>query len=276
MSPCVINILTPNGLQPAPYTADSLADAVQHEPHDGIYTLANTFNHGQVLKLDAHLDRLEESARHIDMPLNLDRPALRKALRQTLEQSGYDDVRFRITVPQATPDHITLSIEPFSGHPAETYTNGVKCITLRPSIARVNPAAKTTGWMHDRDAVATPPGIFSGILLDDNGDLLEGTSNNFYAIMDGELRTAGSGVLAGIAQQIIFEVAPNILPVKRTAANVRDIQRFSEAFLSGSSRGIIPLVEIDGITIGDGRPGPLTTKLREVYADWLNSHLEDL
>lgn len=276
MSPCVINILTPNGLQSAPYTADSLADAVKHEPHDGIYTLANTFNHGQVLKLDAHLDRLEDSARRVNMPLKLDRPALRKALRQTLEQSGYEDVRFRITVPQATPDQIILSMEPFWGHPAETYTRGVTCITLTPTVARVNPAAKTTGWMHDRDTVPMPAGIYSGILLSENGDLLEGTSNNFYAILDGELRTAGSGVLAGIAQQIIFEVAPSVLPINRTAAHVRDIPRFSEAFLSGSSRGIIPLIEIDGITIGDGRPGAITGKLREVYDIWLKSHLEDL
>ena len=41
--PCMINLLTADGLQPAPYTADSLADAVQYEPHDGVYTLANTF-----------------------------------------------------------------------------------------------------------------------------------------------------------------------------------------------------------------------------------------
>ncbi len=276
MSSTFINILTPNGLQPAAYTAASLADAVRHEPHDGIYTLTNTFNHGQVLKLDAHFDRLEDSASRIDMPLKLDRPALRAALRQTLEQSGYDDVRFRISIPKATPEQIILSMEPFSGHPTELYAKGVKCITLKPSVARVNPAAKTTGWMHDRDTVAMPAGIFSGILLSENGDLLEGTSNNFYAILNGELRTAGSGVLAGIAQQIIYEVAPAVLPVNRTAANVRDITRFSEAFLSGSSRGIIPLIEIDGILIGDGKPGAITEKLRDVYAAWLESHLEDL
>ncbi|MCA0456401.1 MAG: aminotransferase class IV [Chloroflexi bacterium] len=276
MSPTLIKILTPNGLQLADYTANSLADAVKYEPHDGIYTLTNTFNHGQVLKMDAHLDRLEDSGRRVGMAFKLDRPAIRKALRQMLDESGYGDVRFRITIPQAEPDRITLSIEPFSGHPAETYINGIRCITLKPSVTRVNPAAKTTGWMHDRDAVATPPGIFSGILLDETGDLLEGTSNNFYAIIDGELRTAGSGVLAGIAQQIIFEVAPNILPVNRTAVNVRDIPRFSEAFLSGSSRGIVPLVEIDGIMIGDGKPGAITKQLREAYAVWLNEHLEDL
>src|SRR5689334_25329694 len=109
MSPCVINFLTPAGLEPASYNANSLADAVQYEPHDGVYTLANTFNHGKVLKLDAHLDRLEDSARRVNIPLKLDRLALRKALWQTIQQSGYDDVRYRITVPHDTPDRIILS-----------------------------------------------------------------------------------------------------------------------------------------------------------------------
>lgn len=72
--------------------------------------------------------------------------------------------------------------------------------------------------------------------------------------------TAGAGVLPGIAQQIIFEIVPVILPVKREAVNVREIPQFSEAFISGSSRGIVPVVEIDGITLGIGRPGPFNTK----------------
>ena len=89
MSPCVINFLVPDGLLPAPYSADSLSDAVQHEPHDGVYTLANTFDGGKVLKLDAHLDRLEDSAQRIGTPIKIDRPALRKALHHMITQSDY-------------------------------------------------------------------------------------------------------------------------------------------------------------------------------------------
>lgn len=275
MSPCTINILTADGLQPAPYTADSLADAVQYEPHDGVYTLANTFNTTQVLKLDAHLDRLEDSARRESIGLKLDRPALRKALRQMIEQAGYGDVRYRITVPRDNPAHIILSIEPFSGFPPDIYANGVRCITL-PDSARPNPAAKTTGWMHDREHFALPPGIFTGLLLDNEGYILEGMSSNFYAVLNGELRTAGAGVLPGIAQQIIFEIAPGILSLKREAVHVRDIPHFSEAFISGSSRGIVPVVEIDGITLGDGHPSAKTRALREAYAGWMKTHLEEL
>lgn len=96
-------------------------------------------------------------------------------------------MRFRITVPRDTPEQIILSIEPFAGHPREIYTAGVKCITLPPRVVRANPVAKTTGWMHDRDLVAMPSNIFTGLLLDEAGSILEGTSSNFYAILNGAI-----------------------------------------------------------------------------------------
>lgn len=275
--PCTIRQLTPSGLQPVAYTADSLADAARHEPDDGIYTIANTFNTTQVLKLDAHLDRLEDSARRADIPLRYERASLRAALREVITTANYGSVRYRLTVPRDRPDHIIISVEPFAGHPPELYRDGVRCATV-PAGKRINPDAKTTGWMHDRETLraAMPPGTYEGLLLDDAGAILEGLSTNFYAILDGELRTAGSGVLAGIAQQIIFEVAPRQLPVQREPVCLADLPRLSEAFISSSSRGIVPVVQIDDQIIDTGTPGPQTRTLSAAYDEWVAQHLEAL
>jgi branched-chain amino acid aminotransferase len=275
MANSYIRILTPDGLQAAPYTAESLADAVRYEPQDGVYTLTNTYNTFQVLKLDAHLNRLEDSARREGIPLQLNRPVLRAALRQLISEANFGDVRFRITVPRQQPDHLILSIEPFKPLPSELFANGIRCITLTGS-ARHNPAAKTTGWMHNRRQIALPEGIYEGLLVDEDGHILEGTSCNFYAILAGELRTAESGVLGGIAQQIVLEVAPAILPICKEPVLVSDIPRLSEAFISSSSRGIVPIAEIDGVAMGNGKPGAQTTALREAYLAWVRAHLEDL
>jgi len=275
MSPCLIKTLTPAGLLDVPYTADSLADAVKYEPHDGVYTLTNTYNTFQVLKLDAHLDRLEDSARRENIPLRLDRRMLRAALRDMIVQASFGDVRFRVTVSCNQPDHLILSIEPFKPPLPEVYANGVLCITL-PDSARHNPAAKTTGWMHDREQVALPEGIYTGLLLDSADRILEGVSSNFYAILNGELRTAGEGVLPGIAQQIVFAIVPDVLPIRKEAVHKDDIPHLEEAFITSSSRGILPVVEIDGFTIGDGKPGPYTRQLRERYLAWVEAHLEDM
>jgi branched-chain amino acid aminotransferase len=275
MSLCLIKTLTRDGLQPVSYTADSLDEAAKFEPHDGVYTITNTYDTFKVLKFDAHLDRLEDSAHRENIPLKLDRPKLRLALRSMITETNVGDVRFRITVARFQPDHLILSVEPFKPPSPEVYSNGVRCITL-PDSARHNAAAKTTGWMHDRQQVTLPQGIYTGLLLDANGFILEGMSSNFYAILDGKLRAAVDGVLAGIAQQIVFEIAPNILPLVKKPVHKADIPRLDEAFVTSSSRGIIPVVEIDGLLIGSGKPGSNTLKLRERYQAWVDAHLEEL
>ncbi len=275
--PCFIRLLTPDGLQPVNYTAESLADAARHEPRDGVYTITNTFQTTRVLKFDAHLTRLENSALRASIPFQADRVRLRAALRQMIAKADYGDVRFRITLPAANPDHLILSLEPFKPLPAEVFANGVRCVTIE-GAARRQPGAKTTDWMHDRTKIeaALPPEIFTALLLDDAGDILEGLSSNFYAILNGMLRTAGHGVLPGIAQQVVFEVAPAVLPIRQDAVHVSEIPMLDEAFITSASRGIVPVVAIDGVSIGDGLPGGQTKALREAYLAWVTGHLEEL
>jgi branched-chain amino acid aminotransferase len=272
--PALIKILTPQGLEDALYTANSLAEAAQYEPDDGVYTVANTFNTFDTLKLDAHFDRLEDSARRANIPLQLDRKAIRYNLRMMIQTANYGSVRFRITVPRNTPDKLTLSIEPFHPPAPELIEKGVRCI-IAPDSARSSAETKSTDWMHARKALsdAMPSGIYDTFLLDNAGFILEGLGANFYAILNGELRTAGSGVLKGISQQIVLEIAPPILPVKMEAVHISELPDLSEAFLTSSSRGIIPVVEIDGVSIGDGVPGIYTKKLYESYQAWLEKHL---
>ena len=275
MSPCLIKLLSPEGLKAVSYQAESLADAARYEPGDGVYTITNSYHTTQVLKLDAHLNRLEDSAQRVGIRLQLDRQTLRRALRDMIREAGFGDVRFRITVPRHQPDQLILSVEPFQPQPPEVYANGVRCVTVRDAV-RQTPAAKTTGWVHEREQVHLPPGIYTGLLVDGEGRILEGVSSNFYAILDGELRTAGEGILAGIAQQIVFEIAPDVVPVRKEAVRVGDIPRFAEAFITSSSRGIVPVIEIDGVAIGDEKPGRITQNLRERYLAWVDIHLEEL
>lgn len=274
--PCYVRVLTVNGdLLPAAYQAESLSDAARYEPDEGVYTVANTFNTFDTLLLDAHLDRMEDSARRAEISLRINRPALKAALRRMIEETGYGDVRFRITVSRDHPDRYILSLEPFKPPPPEVYAEGVRCVTLSNS-ARTNAAAKTTGWMHQRQQVKAPNGIYETLLLNAEGDILEGATSNFYAVLNGELRTAGTGVLPGIAQRIVYDVAPRILPLRKDPVNIRDLPLLDEAFITSSSRGIVPVVEIDGQKIGAGQPGEKTRALRDAYLAWAQAHLEPL
>ncbi len=275
--PALIKRLTARGLADVVYAADSLNQAAQYEASAGVYTVSNTRNCTQTLLFDAHLDRLEDSARRESIPLRYDRQQLRGALREVILASGYGDVRFRISASAAAPDELLLSIEPYTP-PSETLLGlGARCNTSS-QLARQNPASKSSDWMHRRKTLETtrPADIVETFLVDARGNILEGLGSNFYAIVADELRTAGSGVLAGISRRIVFAVCVDILTLRLDAPWLDELPTFSEAFFSSSSRGIIPVVEIDGLAIGNGAPGEKTGQLREAYERWVVANLAEL
>lgn len=268
-------ILGPDGLRSTPYRVQSLAEAVPYEPR-GVYTVARTFHRTRALLLDAHLDRLEESARLAGIPLDLDRVRLRAALRELIETAGFAETKFRITVPEADPAHLYLSIELLQPVDPDFITHGVK-IALVP-IRRATPQIKTTAWMEQRRATASalPGDAYEGVMQDECGCLLEGLSSNFYGVLDGVLHTAGDGVLAGITRKAIFEIARDLLPLDLSPVCRDDIGRLSEAMITSSGRGVVPVTMIDGQPVGDGRVGPVVTALRERYEAWTDAHAEPI
>jgi len=275
--PAIVKRLTAAGLVDVDYASASLDEAARYEPANGVYTVSNTYHRTRTVLLDAHLDRLEDSARREGFALRYDRQRLRQALRLMIEDSGYCDARFRISIPGDRPSEMLLSIEPFQPPPPSVIRNGARCNTSA-AVARLNPAAKANEWMHIRRqlAAARPPHIYETFIVADGGGILEGLSSNFYAIEDGELRTAGAGILPGISRQIVLEICAPIISLRLEAPLFANIARFSEAFLTSSSRGIIPVVAIDGIAIGGGSPGIITGQLREAYERWVAAHLEEL
>jgi branched-subunit amino acid aminotransferase/4-amino-4-deoxychorismate lyase len=276
MTSIPIAILTSQGITDAPYSAASLADAANLEPQ-GVYTVARTFKRISALLLDDHLNRLEQSAQLEGMTIHLDRKALRSLLRMLIEQSGYQESRYRLTIPYDHPDHVIVSLEALKPVPADIIAHGARVITLH--IERHNPVAKTTAWMTARKSAVESfsAGIYEGILVSPDGLLLEGTSSNFYAITHNTLKTADETmVLSGIARRLVLIIAPPILPVEFNPIHIDEIGGVQETFLTSSGRGVVPVIEIDGRKIGDGQPGPYTKQLRAAYDQWADEHLEPI
>ncbi len=260
-------ILTRDDLVPTPYAVGSLTEAVTHEPR-GVYTVARTFHGDHALLLDAHLDRLEESARLVGIPLTLDRARLRSALRDLLHRAGYPEAKFRITVPRDEPDRVYLALELYQPVPGDVLKHGAHVATL--PLVRENPVAKMTDWMTTRQSAVKnlPPGVYEGVLVSGDGRLLEGLSSNFYGVLHGVLRTAGDGVLAGITRRAILTTAPAIVPVELRALSLDDLPGLSEAMITSSGRGVVPVTMIDGQPIGTGEVGPVVAGIRQLYEDW--------
>ena len=114
-----------------------------------------------------------------------------------------------------------------------------------------------------RSAVGLP---YEYLLLDSAGRILEGTGTNFWGVRDGVVYTAGEGVLEGITREILLQIISELgIPLRLEAVSAAESATLDEAALSGSSRAFLPVIEIAGQTIGDGRPGPLTGRILAAY-----------
>jgi branched-chain amino acid aminotransferase len=271
-----IRYLTPSGdlIQP-PFVADSLDEVGTREP-DGIYTITRTYHVNQVVMLDAHMDRLEQSAQLEGIDLDLNRSWLRSGLRRIIQQAGFPESRFRITIPRHDPRTALLAVEPLQLVSDEMRNNGVSAATV--CIERPNPQAKSNRWIQQREMARNhlPEWAYEGLVCTDDGTILEGFLSNFYAVVNNTLRTAEKTVLSGIGRMILLKVAAGFIDVGHEPVMLDELPMITEALLTSSSRGVLPIVRIDRQVIGSGAPGPMTLELWHRYQNWVASHLEDI
>ena len=175
-------------------------DAVSLRLPNGAYTTLRTYDTDRISGLSAHLQRLIESSQMLQRPYPIDLGALRSALRDVIARERLTALRLRITVPLDV-DQIFISVEPFEVHPAEFYQRGVRCATTR--LSRHTPQAKSTDFIaaSRETKAAIDPGIHELLMVNRAGEILEGISSNFYAVIDGVLRTAGQGCAGGYHAQ---------------------------------------------------------------------------
>ncbi|HNX49805.1 MAG TPA: aminotransferase class IV [Thermoanaerobaculaceae bacterium] len=255
------------GLAASPRRWPSL-DAQSLDLPDGVYTTLRTYGGTRIVGLVDHLRRLADSARLIDIRYALDLAWLRDGLRRVLMAAGHPEARLRITVPR-TANQTLFGVEPFLPYPEHLYSAGADSTTS--CLARVNPLAKTTHFIPSASEARAglDPRVHELLLVDDSGRILEGSSSNFFAVLDGELRTASAGVLLGVTRSIVLRLAAELMPVHEEAIRLPDLPRCPEAFITSSSREVMPVVRVDDMPVGDGRPGPVTRDLMRRYREHL-------
>jgi branched-chain amino acid aminotransferase len=255
--------LTSHELRLTDQTGPTL-DAVSLHLPNGAYTTLRTYNTDRIIGLSAHLQRLIESSALLQRPYPIDLASLRSALRDVIAREDRAALRVRLTVPLDV-DQIIISVEPFEVYPAEFYQHGVRCATT--PISRHTPLAKCTDFIAPsrESKAALDADIHELLMINRAGEILEGISSNFYAVIDGVLRTAGQDVLEGITRRIVLQQAATIFPIDYRPLKVSEIDRVTEAFITSSSREVMPVIQIDEQIIGTGQPGTITSVLLEKY-----------
>lgn len=267
--------LSASGIAPRAMPAADLTDAALHEP-DGVYTILRAYHKTKLLNFDFHVGRLAESAKLAGIPWEHDAARIGANVCDALRRAGFEEARFRLTLPRENPGILTMTVAPFTPYPLHLYTLGAHTVTFRRH--RENPHAKDNAWEKERAALLESKlgDAHEGLLTGPGGAILEGLSSNFYAVLDSELRTAREGVLMGSARRIIMGILPDDVPLREEPVTLDDLPRLSEAMISSSSRTIMPVTFIDGEPVGDGRPGPVWAALHQRYHDWQEAHLKDI
>jgi branched-chain amino acid aminotransferase len=142
--------------------------------------------------------------------------------------------------------------------------------TIRIPPDSVDPRVKNFHW---GDLVrglfeAYDRGAWLPILTDGNGNVTEGPGFNVFALVEGRLLTPEEGVLEGITRRTVIELAQEAgVPMTVGRLPVNTLEQASEVFFTSTAGGVMPVTTLDGEPVGDGRPGPLTTEIRQRYWD---------
>jgi branched-chain amino acid aminotransferase len=261
----------PEGLRLLGHHAGLSASSSELPP--GAYTTLRTYGGRGVVRLDQHRRRLEESVGIQGRPAALDPVAARRAVRWALDAESYPESRLRLTF---SPPRLFLAIEPLQPLPEGVYEEGVACTTL--ALRRDNPHAKDTRFIATAQGAydRLPAGVEEGLILGDDGAILEGLSSNFFGVVHGVLRTEEDRALRGVTRSLVLEVAEGLMPVEGRAVTRDERERLAEAFLTSVSREVLPVVRIDDRPVGDGGVGPRTRAIVRGFADLVRREVERL
>jgi len=255
---------------------------------DGVFEGIRVYNR-RVFRLDAHLTRLYRSAKAIWLEPPLSMAEMKAAVEATVAANELENGYIRAIFsrgfgdlgldPRKCPNPTTVIIaDVIKLYPAEVYEQGMECITVstrRSSPDVLNPAIKSLNYLNNILAKieCIRAGVPECIMLNAQGLVSECSGDNIFVYVkdfngNGELRTppVSAGILEGITRDAVMSLANQLgIPMVDKNLTLFDVYNAEEAFLTGTAAEVVPVTKLDMRVIGDGKPGPITAKLRAAY-----------
>jgi len=249
---------------------------------DGVFDTTSAWN-GRIFKLPQHLARLDLSLRaaRIQCPLPMEelgsvivettrRCGLRNAYIQTVVTRGEPPLGVR-DLTKCTPGLVVFAV-PYVWilKPEQIDAGGRAMIsTIRQlPVQSLDPKIKSLSRLHlDLASLqGKAAGVDVTVMLDLDGHVTEGPGFNLFVVKGGTLYSPPEGILMGITRQTVFELASeNGISAREAQLTPYDLYAAGEVFLTSTAGGIMPLVEIDGRPIADGKPGPVSQRIHGLY-----------
>jgi D-alanine transaminase len=254
---------------------------------DAVYEVLRVYR-GRPWLAEEHFQRLERSLAAIRIEgVDLDR--LRERMLATIAAGPFTEAIVYIQITRgaaprthAFPHNVQplefLYVQEFNDPYREARATGAGVIT-RPDIRWDRCDIKSTNLLANVLAMqdAKEAGCLEALFYLADGTLTEGTHTSFFGVLQGAVLTAprSNAILPGITRGLLLKLAARAqIPLREHVLTRKDLRQVSELFLTGTTSEILPIVTVDGQSVGNGRPGPVTRRLQEVYqqaaSDYLN------
>lgn len=252
---------------------------------DGVFEGMRSYA-GKVFRLQAHLDRLYESANAICLTIPITKEQLEADVNKTLQINSLQDAYLRLVVtrgsgslgldPNRTSNpQVIIIADSISLYPEEYYQKGLKIITastIRNHPAALSPRVKSLNYLNNIMAKieGLQAGCIEALMLNTKGEVAECTGDNIFIVKKCVLQTPpkDAGILEGITRNAILELAKELgMPAEEVTLTRHDLFVADECFLTGSAAEVIPVVSIDGRTIADGTVGKVTSRLMAEFKE---------
>ena len=250
---------------------------------EAVYEVCNV-RHGVLIDEEPHLDRLERSLGELGMPMPMGRAALKLVMREMIARNRIPDGLLYLQVSRgaAKRDHVPPSDAPRASLIITLRAQDVAagsarmekgiCVITRPDLRWGRCDIKTVQLLPNLMAKteARKAGAYEAWLVEEDGSVTEGASTNAWIVDsagDVVTRDLSHAILPGVTRRVILEAAAAAgVKVKERKFTVAEAMKAREAFISSATGAAVPVVAIDGVTVGDGRPGPITRRIHELYA----------
>jgi branched-chain amino acid aminotransferase len=247
---------------------------------EGVYETLRTYARVPFL-FDRHMARLRRSAGMIGVSVPFSDDDLLARVHQTMAAEadpGEAYVRILLTrgvgdltyEPAACPTPtLVIIVKPLAVYPERTFTEGIRVslVSVRRNHPNaLNPLIKSNNLLNNALAMqeALRAGAAEALMQNQAGELVECSQSNFFVVRDGVVMTPplSAGLLPGITRELVLEIATEAgLIVKETRLRPLDLSRVDEAFITGTTREVTPVVAVDEVRIGAGVPGGVTRLL---------------
>jgi branched-chain amino acid aminotransferase len=248
----------------------------------GVFDYTRSYQ-GKPFKLHEHILRLQRSAAAIELTLPWSTAELSAIVQETFDRNGYPDAGIRIVAtggpssdfmtPEGNPS-LMVMITPLTSSQETAQARGVKITTVE--MDRVLPTVKSINYMGAVMAVeaAKRQGAVEAIYRTREGLITEGTRSNLFVFKGDQLITAEQDVLAGITRAVVLEIASDDFEVHQGPVYYEDLRSgaVDEVFITSSTKEILPVVQVDEIQIGNGKPGPKTQKLLALFHSYVENY----